>query len=87
MVQLYLRFGNKMSAHMARVGVITQASAPSKILQEGIRLLENATAGGGSASMANAGGQDEPEMSTWGAERTYMEVLVALARAMEQKQA
>ncbi|KKP06678.1 hypothetical protein THAR02_01167 [Trichoderma harzianum] len=77
MVQMYLRFGNKMSAHMARVGIITQASAPSKILQEGIRLLGNAT----------AGGQDVPEMSTWGAERTYMEVLVALARAMEQKQA
>ncbi|KAK4079012.1 transcriptional regulator family: Fungal Specific TF and C2H2 zinc finger [Trichoderma harzianum] len=87
MVQMYLRFGNKMSAHMARVGIITQASAPSKILQEGIRLLENATAGGSSVSMANAGGQDVPEMSTWGAERTYMEVLVALARAMEQKQA
>lgn len=77
MVQMYLRFGNKMSAHMARVGIITQASAPSKILQEGIRLLGNAT----------AGGQHVPEMSTWGAERTYMEVLVALARAMEQKQA
>ncbi|KAJ4865634.1 fungal specific transcription factor domain-containing protein [Trichoderma breve] len=76
MVQMYLRFGNKMSAHMARVGVITQTSAPGKILQEGIRLLGNAT----------AGGQDVPEMSTWGAERTYMEVLVALARAMEQKQ-
>lgn len=87
MVQMYLRFGNKMSAHMARVGVITQASAPSKILHEGIRLLENATTGGGSVSMANAGGQNGPEMSTWGAERTYMEVLVALARAMEQKQA
>ncbi|KAH0531204.1 hypothetical protein TsFJ059_000067 [Trichoderma semiorbis] len=86
MVQMYLRFGNKMSAHMARVGIITQASAPSKILQEGIRLLQNATAGGGSVSMANTGGQDVPEMSTWGAERTYTEVLVALARAMEQKQ-
>ncbi|KAF3057518.1 hypothetical protein CFAM422_012380 [Trichoderma lentiforme] len=87
MVQMYLRFGNKMSAHMARVGVITQASAPGKILQEGIRLLGNATAGGGSVSMTNAGGQDGPEMATWGAERTYMEVLVALSRAMEQKQA
>ncbi|KAL7780899.1 hypothetical protein V8C43DRAFT_299437 [Trichoderma afarasin] len=87
MVQMYLRFGNKMSAHMARVGIITETSAPSKILQEGIRLLGNATALGGSVSMANAGGQNVPEMSTWGAERTYMEVLVALARAMEQKQA
>ncbi|KAL6820065.1 fungal-specific transcription factor domain-containing protein [Trichoderma camerunense] len=87
MVQMYLRFGNKMSAHMARVGIITQASAPNKILQEGIRLLGNATASGGSVSMANTGGQEVPEMSTWGAERTYMEVLVALARAMEQKQA
>ncbi|KAL5089148.1 hypothetical protein Trisim1_006001 [Trichoderma cf. simile WF8] len=87
MVQMYLRFGNKMSAHMARVGVITQASAPSKILQEGIRLLGNATGGSGSVSMANAGVQDVSEVSTWGAERTYMEVLVALARAMEQKQA
>lgn len=77
MVQMYLRFGNKMSAHMARVGIITQVSASSKILQEGIRLLENAT----------AGGQNVSEMSTWGAERTYMEVLVALARAMDQKQA
>ncbi|KAL7958051.1 hypothetical protein V8C34DRAFT_284154 [Trichoderma compactum] len=87
MVQMYLRFGNRMSAHMARVGVITQPSAPSKILHEGIRLLENATAGGVSASMANAGGRNAPEVSTWGAERAYMEVLVALARAMEQKQA
>ncbi|KAK4062783.1 transcriptional regulator family: C2H2 zinc finger and Fungal Specific TF [Trichoderma aggressivum f. europaeum] len=87
MVQMYLRFGNKMSAHMARVGVITQASAPSKILHEGVRLLENATAGVGSASIANDGGQNGPEASTWGAERTYMEALVALARAMEQKQA
>ncbi|QYS92681.1 hypothetical protein H0G86_000088 [Trichoderma simmonsii] len=85
MVQMYLRFGNKMSAHMARVGVITQTSAPTKILQEGIRLLGNATTGGGSVSMANAGGQDVPEMGTWGAEKTYMEVLVGLARAMEQK--
>lgn len=43
MVQLYLRHGDKMSAHMARVGVITEASASSRILREGIRLLENGT--------------------------------------------
>lgn len=86
MVQMYLRFGNKMSAHMARVGVVTQASAPSRILQEGIRLLANGTVSGGSISVAGAGGQDTPEISTWGAEQTYMEVLVALAQAIEQKQ-
>ncbi|KAK1252053.1 hypothetical protein MKX08_003240 [Trichoderma sp. CBMAI-0020] len=43
MVQLYLRHGDKMSAHMARVGVITEASASSRILREGIRLIENGT--------------------------------------------
>lgn len=64
MVQLYLRHGDKMSAHMARVGVITEASASSKILREGIRLLEN---------------------GTWGVGGAYMEVLTALAQAMEQR--
>ncbi|EHK42435.1 hypothetical protein TRIATDRAFT_10744, partial [Trichoderma atroviride IMI 206040] len=39
MVQLYLRHGDKMSAHMARVGIITEASASSRILREGMRLL------------------------------------------------
>ncbi|KAL7941095.1 hypothetical protein V8C42DRAFT_335771 [Trichoderma barbatum] len=87
MVQMYLRFGNKMSAHMARVGVITHASAPGKILQEGIRLLASGTVGSRSVSVASAVGQDTLEMSTWGAEQTYMEVLVALAQAIEQKRA
>ncbi|EHK20216.1 uncharacterized protein TRIVIDRAFT_193174 [Trichoderma virens Gv29-8] len=87
MVQMYLRFGNKMSAHMTRVGVITQVSAPGRILQEGIRLLANRTAGAASVSMSGAGEKDIPETTTWGAEQSYMEVLVALAQAMEQKQA
>ncbi|UKZ61290.1 uncharacterized protein TrAtP1_002556 [Trichoderma atroviride] len=43
-VQLYLRHGDKMSAHMARVGIIT-TSAPSRILREGMRLLEDGTWG------------------------------------------
>lgn len=64
MVQLYLRHGDKMSAHMARVGVITEASASNKILREGIRLLEN---------------------GTWEVDGVYMEVLTALAQAMEQR--
>lgn len=75
MVQLYLRHGDKMSAHMARVGVITEASAPSRILREGIRLLENGT----------AGGRDRPETGSWGVDETYMEVLAALVQAMEQR--
>lgn len=74
MVQLYLRHGEKMSAHMARVGVITQASAPSRILQEGIRLL----------GIGTAGGQNGSEMSTWEVDEIYKEVLAALAQAMEQ---
>lgn len=86
MVQMYLRYGEKLSAHMARVGIITQASAPSRILQEGIRLLANDTTGGNSVLVTSSGRQDRPKISTWGVEQTYMEVLAALSQTMEQRQ-
>ncbi|KAL6890068.1 fungal-specific transcription factor domain-containing protein [Trichoderma evansii] len=86
MVQMYLRYGDKLSAHMARVGTITQASAPSRILQEGIRLLANDTTGGTLVLATGSGGQDRPKISTWGAEQTYMDVLAALSQTMEQRQ-
>jgi hypothetical protein len=77
MVQLYLRHGDKMSAHMARVGVITETSAPSHIVREGIRLLENGI----------ADRQDRSEMGTWEVDGVYVEVLATLAQTMEQKSA
>lgn len=86
MVQMYLRHGDKLSAHMARVGIITQASAPSRILKEGIRLLANDTTGGNSVLVTGPNGQDGPKISTWGAEQTYTEVLDALSQTMEQRQ-
>ncbi|KAJ5821907.1 uncharacterized protein N7525_011191 [Penicillium rubens] len=38
-VQAYVRFGHNMSARMHRVGDICEASAPRRILKQGIRLL------------------------------------------------
>lgn len=86
MVQIYLRHGDKLSAHMARVGIITQASAPSRILKEGLRLLANDTTGGSSVLVTGSSGQDGPKISTWGAEQTYMGVLDALSQTMGQRQ-
>ncbi|KAL7919969.1 fungal-specific transcription factor domain-containing protein [Trichoderma austrokoningii] len=80
MVQLYLRHGDKMSAHMTRVGVITEASAQKKILREGIRLLENGTAGNGTA-----GDQERPDMGTWEIDGMYWKVLAALAQVIEER--
>ncbi|UKZ84234.1 uncharacterized protein TrAFT101_000148 [Trichoderma asperellum] len=86
MVQIYLRHGDKLSAHMARVGIITQASAPSRILKEGLRLLANDTTGGSSVLVTGSSGLDGPKISTWGAEQTYMGVLDALSQTMGQRQ-
>lgn len=41
LVQLYIRWGGKMTAHLSRVGDISGTTAPQKILEEGHRLLSD----------------------------------------------
>lgn len=68
LVQTFVRLGHKMSGYITKVGNINDAE-PSKVLNEGIRLLRR---------------DDEPGSEpcfTWGIEGSFIESLERLLRA------
>lgn len=66
MVQNFVRSGNTMTARMHRVGDIRGASAPQRILKQGIRLL-----------MGTVSGPDRA-VPSWGVERSFVNSLNSL---------
>ncbi|KAH8901619.1 hypothetical protein GQ53DRAFT_851567 [Thozetella sp. PMI_491] len=82
-VQTYVQSGHKMKGYMHRVGSICSQGAPSKILQEGIRLLVGATPSvNREASPVNETGIgfQSADSDAWGIERVYAHSLQKLLK-------
>jgi hypothetical protein len=78
MVQTYVRLGDKMSAHMSRVGNIMEPEAPRRILREGRRLLIGRDTPPRLSQMTELNEMREDGIPVWGIERSYAELLVRL---------
>ena len=75
LVQLFVRFGERMTPYMARIGDIKSRDSTGKILREGIRLLSchgNQTTGSGQSE------SDRLLGFTWGAAENFSAMLSAL---------
>jgi hypothetical protein len=79
LVQTFVRAGHKMSAHMSRIGNILTPSAPAKILQEGISLLEGgsrvAVPGEVNSASKHSRSAGHTGNHTWGIEESYVVLL------------
>ncbi|KFY13867.1 hypothetical protein V492_02990 [Pseudogymnoascus sp. VKM F-4246] len=74
-VQLFVRFGERMTPYMARIGDISTKGSGRKILREGVKLLsshDNHGLGGSRGRMPNC---------AWGAAERFAELLAALGAA------
>lgn len=81
LVQAFVRIGYKMSGFIMGVGNIQGSGAPSKIVQEGLRLLARSTqVNSGQAGSSMPTSQDA-NCFTWGIEGPYMESLRQMAQA------
>lgn len=83
MVQTYVRLGQKTLGHMSRVGNICAPGAPTKILQEGIRLLLGGPIQRKRRTRGQAGPAPLQELGkesccTWGIEPLYAKSLRSL---------
>ena len=79
LVQTFVRLGHKMSGYIMKVGSVQDRDAPSRILEEGVRLL--------SRDAAEPNLQLELEGTphfTWGIEASYIGSLRRLIRATAQ---
>ncbi|KAI0205493.1 hypothetical protein F4808DRAFT_409377 [Astrocystis sublimbata] len=77
-VQTYLRVGNKLGAYMSRVGVISAAAAPRKIIQEGLGLLTCEPHYAGTEGQPSAGSEDRTDRHLWGIEESFIRLLEPL---------
>lgn len=85
MVQTYVRLGDKMSGHMSRVGDICKEGAPKKILNEGIRMLEEKSEDKNTSSSSTKRAdtlEKEVNCCVWGAERPYADLLGFLVQSI-----
>ncbi|KAH6695459.1 hypothetical protein F5X68DRAFT_127651 [Plectosphaerella plurivora] len=78
MVQTYVRFGDKMSAHMSRVGNIMEPEALRRILREGRRLMIGRDTPPRSSQTNDLGEMEGEGIPVWGIERSYADLLVRL---------
>ena len=75
LVQLFVRFGERMTPYMARIGDIKSRDSAGKILREGIKLL---TFHGNKTTGLGGNGSERLLGCTWGAAETYSAMLSAL---------
>ncbi|OBT88451.1 hypothetical protein VE02_03272 [Pseudogymnoascus sp. 03VT05] len=73
-VQLFVRFGERMTPYMARIGDISTKGSGRKILREGIKLLSTHDSHG-------AGVGERMPSCAWGAAERFGELLAALGSA------
>lgn len=90
LVQLYVRWGGKMTSHLSRVGDVSGKAAPRKILEEGHRLLSdgihlNRDVQYGNEQSNGGPNSDEPGMS-WGIQLSFAESLSSLLEASRESQ-
>lgn len=85
LVQLYIRWGGKMTAHLSRVGDISGKAAPRKILEEGHRLLtegiklnRDVQYGG---HQSNGRQASDEQGTSWGIQLSFAESLSSLLEA------
>lgn len=88
LVQLYIRWGGKMTAHLSRVGDVSGTTAPRKILEEGHRLLTggikvNRDGQYGNNQTNGRSNSEESEM-TWGIQLSFAESLRALLQTSSE---
>lgn len=85
LVQTFVRVGHKMSAHMSRIGNILSSGAPTKILKEGISLLEGGSrltpSGEANSTFTHGSCADHTGNYTWGIEESYAVLLRDLVLA------
>lgn len=90
LVQLYIRYGGKMTAHLSRVGDVSGTTAPRKILEEGYRLLTGGIKVNRDGQYGNhhtnvRSNSEEPE-TTWGIQSSFAESLKALLQTSREDQ-
>lgn len=88
LIQLYIRWGGKMTAHLSRVGDVSGKAAPGKILEEGHRLLSdgiqlNREVQYGIHQGNGRPNSDEPGTS-WGIQLSFAESLSSLLEASRE---
>jgi hypothetical protein len=75
-VQLFVRFGEKMTPYLARIGDMKARGSAGKVLREGIRVLScQDNHGLGSRRRRESEGSVS---STWGVSENFIEMLAAL---------
>lgn len=90
LVQLFIRWGDKMTAHLSRVGDVSGTTAPRKILEEGLRLLSGGIKVNGDGQYGNyqtngRSNSEDPE-TTWGIQLSFVGSLRALLQASREDQ-
>ncbi|KAI7969022.1 hypothetical protein EIK77_008213 [Talaromyces pinophilus] len=73
-IQMYIRFGPRISARMTGVGAICEASSPRRILKQGLRLLDGLEE---RESGSHAENLEAPKTvnPSWGISRSFSEIL------------
>ncbi|GIJ89496.1 hypothetical protein Asppvi_008438 [Aspergillus pseudoviridinutans] len=78
LVQMYIRIGDKVSAHLKGVGDITSDGAPLKILKQGFYLLAGERYRGRDSLISTTGGR---VFHTWDIQRLYATTISCLIEA------
>ncbi|KUL89489.1 hypothetical protein ZTR_04382 [Talaromyces verruculosus] len=73
-IQMYIRFGPRLSARMTGVGRICEASSPRRILKQGLRLLDGLEERESSSLPENLEGPKTVNPN-WGISRSFSEIL------------
>lgn len=88
LVQLYIRWGGKMTAHLARVGDVSGTTAPRKILEEGHRLLSGCVMINRDIQCNNyqdsVGLTSDDSETSWGIQLSFAESLRSLLQASRE---
>lgn len=90
LVQLYIRWGGKMTARLSRVGDVSDPKAPRKILEEGHRILSDGIKLDGDVQSRN--NQNERTLNPgdtetgWGIRLSFAESLSSLLQASRENQ-
>lgn len=88
LVQSYIRWGGKMTAHLARVGDVSDTKAPRKILEEGHRLLSGGIKINRDVQYGNyqdiGGFNSEGSETSWGIQLSFAESLSSLLQASRE---
>lgn len=90
LVQLYIRWGGKMTAHLSHVGDVSGTTAPRKILEEGYRLLCDGTKPNRDVEYGDHQNNGRPDSdipgTSWGIQLPLAESIRSLLEANHENQ-